>query len=75
MLDRFGRELTELARQGRLDPVIGREQETERLLRILSRRSKNNPCLIGEAGVGKTAVVGGAGAAHCGGPGAAGSGG
>lgn len=57
MLDRFGRELTELARQGRLDPVIGREQETERLLQILSRRSKNNPCLIGEAGVGKTAVV------------------
>ena len=50
MLDRFGRELTELARQGRLDPVIGREQETERLLQILSRRSKNNPCLIGEAG-------------------------
>ena len=90
MLDRFGRELTELARQGRLDPVIGREQETERLLQILSRRSKNNPCLIGEAGVGKTAVVEGvekltgapiqaydlrAGAAHCGGPGAAGSGG
>ena len=57
MLDRFGRELTDLARQGRLDPVIGREQETERLLQILSRRSKNNPCLIGEAGVGKTAVV------------------
>ena len=57
MLDRFGRDLTELARQGRLDPVIGRERETERLLQILSRRSKNNPCLIGEAGVGKTAVV------------------
>ena len=57
MLDRFGRDLTEQARQGRLDPVIGRERETERLLQILSRRSKNNPCLIGEAGVGKTAVV------------------
>lgn len=57
MLERFGRDLTELARQGRLDPVIGRERETERLLQILSRRSKNNPCLIGEAGVGKTAVV------------------
>ena len=49
MLDRFGRDLTEQARQGRLDPVIGRERETERLLQILSRRSKNNPCLIGEA--------------------------
>ena len=57
MLDRFGRELTEQARLGKLDPVIGRERETERLLQILSRRSKNNPCLIGEAGVGKTAVV------------------
>ena len=57
MLDRFGRDLTEQARQGRLDPVIGREQETERLLQILSRRTKNNPCLIGEAGVGKTAIV------------------
>lgn len=57
MLDRFGRDLTEQARLGKLDPVIGRERETERLLQILSRRSKNNPCLIGEAGVGKTAVV------------------
>ena len=57
MLDRFGRELTEQARLGKLDPVIGRERETERLLQILSRRSKNNPCLIGEAGVGKTAVL------------------
>ena len=57
MLDRFGRDLTKQARLGKLDPVIGRERETERLLQILSRRSKNNPCLIGEAGVGKTAVV------------------
>lgn len=53
----FGRDLTELARQQKLDPMIGREQEAERLIQILSRRQKNNPCLIGEPGVGKTAVV------------------
>lgn len=57
MLERFGRDLTEQARQGKLDPVIGRERETERLLQVLTRRTKNNPCLIGEAGVGKTAIV------------------
>ena len=53
----FGRDLTELARQGKLDPIIGRATETERVVQILSRRTKNNPCLIGEPGVGKTAVV------------------
>ncbi len=56
-LAKYGRDLTADAREGRLDPVIGREEETERVIRILSRRGKNNPCLIGEAGVGKTAVV------------------
>ena len=53
----FGRDLTALAREGKLDPVIGRDAETERVIQILSRRGKNNPCLIGEPGVGKTAVV------------------
>ncbi len=53
----YGRNLTESARCGNLDPVIGRERETERLIRILCRKNKNNPCLIGEAGVGKTAIV------------------
>jgi ATP-dependent Clp protease ATP-binding subunit ClpC len=53
----YGRDLTELAAQSKLDPMIGREEEVERLIQILSRRSKNNPCLIGEPGVGKTAVV------------------
>ena len=53
----FGRDLTEYARRHRLDPIIGREKETERVIQILSRRTKNNPCLIGEPGVGKTAVV------------------
>lgn len=57
LLDRFGRDLTEQARLGKLDPVIGRDRETERLLQVLTRRTKNNPCLIGEAGVGKTAIV------------------
>ncbi len=57
MLDKYGRDLTELAREGILDPVIGREDENQRLLEILCRRIKNNPCLIGEPGVGKTAVV------------------
>ena len=56
-LDSFGRDLTELARQGKLDPVIGREDEIERAIQILSRRTKNNPVLLGEAGVGKTAIV------------------
>lgn len=57
MLSKYGRELTAQAREGQLDPVIGRDTETERMVQILLRRSKNNPCLIGEAGVGKTAVV------------------
>jgi ATP-dependent Clp protease ATP-binding subunit ClpC len=56
-LDSFGRDLTELARQNKLDPVIGRANEIERVMQILSRRTKNNPVLLGEAGVGKTAVV------------------
>ncbi len=56
-LDSFGRDLTELARQSKLDPVIGRETEIERVIQILSRRRKNNPVLLGEAGVGKTAIV------------------
>lgn len=56
-LDQFGRDLTELARQGRLDPVIGREVEIERVVQVLCRRKKNNPVLIGEPGVGKTAIV------------------
>jgi len=56
-LDSFGRDLTELARQGKLDPVIGRHNEIERVIQVLSRRTKNNPVLLGEAGVGKTAIV------------------
>jgi len=56
-LDSFGRDLTELARQNKLDPVIGREREIERVIQILCRRQKNNPVLLGEAGVGKTAIV------------------
>ena len=56
-LDQYSRDLTAMARAGRLDPVIGREKETERLIQILCRRGKNNPCLIGEPGVGKTAIV------------------
>ena len=56
-LDSFGRDLTELAKQDKLDPVIGREKEIERTMQILSRRTKNNPVLLGEAGVGKTAIV------------------
>ncbi len=56
-LDSFGRDLTELAREGKLDPVIGRHAEIERVIQILSRRTKNNPVLLGEAGVGKTAIV------------------
>jgi ATP-dependent Clp protease ATP-binding subunit ClpC len=57
ILDQFGRNLTQAAREGRLDPVIGREKEIERVMQVLSRRTKNNPVLIGEPGVGKTAVV------------------
>ena len=57
VLGKYGRDLTSLAKSGKLDPVIGRDNETERLVQILSRRTKNNPCLIGEPGVGKTAVV------------------
>ncbi|MBP7805736.1 MAG: ATP-dependent Clp protease ATP-binding subunit [Candidatus Planktophila sp.] len=57
VLDQFGRNLTQAAREGKLDPVIGRELEIERVMQILSRRTKNNPVLIGEPGVGKTAVV------------------
>ena len=56
-LDAFGRDLTELAREGKLDPVIGRAREIERVMQILARRTKNNPVLLGEAGVGKTAIV------------------
>jgi ATP-dependent Clp protease ATP-binding subunit ClpC len=56
-LDRYGRDLTELARQGRIDPVIGRDEEIEQTVEVLSRRGKNNPVLIGDAGVGKTAIV------------------
>lgn len=56
-LDQYSRDLTAMARTGRLDPVIGREKETERVIQILCRRGKNNPCLIGEPGVGKTAIV------------------
>lgn len=57
VLDQFGRNLTAAAREGKLDPVIGREREIERVMQVLSRRTKNNPVLIGEPGVGKTAVV------------------
>ncbi|MTK10975.1 MAG: ATP-dependent Clp protease ATP-binding subunit [Clostridiaceae bacterium] len=56
-LDQFGRDLTEMAREGKLDPVVGREKETQRVLEILCRRTKNNPCLIGDPGVGKTAIA------------------
>lgn len=57
LLDKYSRDLTELARQGKLDPVVGREKEIDRVMQILTRRTKNNPCLIGEAGVGKTAIA------------------
>ncbi len=57
VLDNYSRDLTALAKEGKLDPVIGRESEIQRVIQILSRRTKNNPCLIGEPGVGKTAVV------------------
>ena len=57
LLDKFGVNLTRMAREGKIDPVVGREQEIERVVQILSRRKKNNPILIGEAGVGKSAIV------------------
>ena len=56
-LEKYGRDLTELARRGKLDPVIGRDEEIRRVIQVLSRRTKNNPVLIGEPGVGKTAIV------------------
>lgn len=56
-LDKYGNDLTKLAQDGKLDPVIGRSKETERVIQVLSRREKNNPCLIGEPGVGKTAII------------------
>src|SRR5207244_9123045 len=56
-LERFGRDLTEAARAGKLDPVIGRDNEIRRIMQVLSRRTKNNPVLIGDPGVGKTAIV------------------
>jgi len=57
IIETYCRNLTDLARQGKLDPIVGREEETRRVMQILSRRTKNNPVLIGEAGVGKTAIV------------------
>ena len=57
MLDQYSRNLSALAKEGKLDPVVGREKEIERLIQIISRRTKNNPCLVGEPGVGKTAIV------------------
>lgn len=56
-MDKFSRDMTALAKQGKFDPIVGREQEIERIIRILSRRTKNNPCLMGDPGVGKTAIV------------------
>ena len=56
-LDKFSRDMTALAKQGKFDPIVGREREIERIIRILSRRTKNNPCLMGDPGVGKTAIV------------------
>ena len=56
-IDKYGRDLTEEAKKGKIDPVIGRTQEIERVIQILCRRTKNNPCLIGEPGVGKTAII------------------
>ena len=65
VLDNFGRDITKLAETGALDPIVGREEEIERVSQILSRRKKNNPILIGEPGVGKTAIVEGLALAHC----------
>ena len=63
-LEKYGRDLTKLAASGKLDPVIGRDDEIRRVIQVLSRRTKNNPVLIGEPGVGKTAIVEGLGPAH-----------
>src|SRR4029434_11116398 len=60
-LEKYGRDLTQLAREGKLDPVIGRDEEIRRVIQVLPRRTKNNPVLIGEPGVGKTAIVEGLG--------------
>lgn len=57
ILKQYGKNLCELAREGKFDPVIGREKETDRVIRVLSRKNKNNPCLVGDAGVGKTAII------------------
>lgn len=57
ILEKFGRNLVDLAREGKIDPVIGRDEEIRRIIKILSRKTKNNPILIGEPGVGKTAIV------------------
>ena len=56
-LERYGHDLTELAQRGKLDPVIGRDEEIRRVVQVLSRRTKNNPVLLGEPGVGKTAII------------------
>ena len=56
-LDKYGRDLTSLAKNNKFDPIIGREREIERIIQILSRRTKNSPCLVGDPGVGKTAIV------------------
>ena len=56
-LDQYSRDLTQMAAEGKLDPVVGRDREINRLIQILSRRTKNNPCLVGEPGVGKTAIA------------------
>ena len=63
-LEQYGQNLTQQAREGKLDPVIGRAEEIRRTIQVLSRRTKNNPVLIGEPGTGKTAIVEGSGAAH-----------
>ena len=63
-LEKYSIDLTERATQGKLDPVIGRDDEIRRTIQVLQRRTKNNPVLIGEPGVGKTAIVEGTGAAH-----------
>ena len=64
MVDQLATDLTSLAEENKLDPVIGRQMEIERVIQILARRNKNNPALIGEPGVGKTAIVEGSGTAH-----------
>ena len=57
MMDQFCTDMTERAEEGKLDPVVGRDEEMHRLMQVLSRRTKNNPCLVGEPGVGKTAII------------------